>query len=153
MAKTPKIKRQWVKEEKRIVSLLYRKGLLKDFKITHFYWAEYNWFRSRKYKSKTNSYDGKRYRYPIYLPEVHYCTTDYWGESDEHSIVSTILDHLYWDHIDDEDWDPTSGEFPKSTFKCGMSRRQLIKYLEKLPTKVSDRKIDKLIRKQNREEY
>jgi hypothetical protein len=153
MAKTPKIKRQWVKEEKRIVSLLYRKGLLKDFKITDFYWAEYHWFRSRKYKSKTISYDGKRYSYPIYLPEVHYCTTDYWGESDEHSIIGTILDHLHWGNIDDENWDPTSGEYPKSTFNWSMSRRQFIKYLEKLPTKVSDRKIDKLIRKQNREEY
>lgn len=148
MATNPKIKRQWIKEEKRIVSLLYRKGLLKDFKITDFYWAEYHWFRSRKYKSKRT-----KYSFPIYLPEVHYCTTDYWGESDEHSIVSTILDHLYWSNIDEENFDPTSGEWLKSTFNKRMTRKQFIKYLEKLPTKVSDRKLDKMIRKQNKEEY
>jgi hypothetical protein len=152
MATNPKIKRTWIKQEKRIVRLLYRKGLLGDFKIRDLYWAEYNWFRSRKYKSKTNSYDGKRYKYPIYMPEVHYYTSDYWGEGDEHSIVGTVLDHLYWDNIDEENFDPTSGEWPKSLFNCGMSREQFIKYLSKLPTKVSDNKINKILKTKNIDE-
>jgi hypothetical protein len=153
MAKNPKIKRQWIKEEKQIVSLLYQKGLLEDFKITELYWAEYHWLNGKKYKSRTNSYDGKRYRYPVYVPEIHYCTTDYWGEADEYSIVNTILDHLYWDNIDDENWDETSGDFPKSTFNTRMTRKQFIKYLESLPTKVSDKKINKIIRRQSHLEY
>lgn len=152
MATNPKIKRQWIKEEKRIVSLLYRKGLLKDFKIEDLYWAEYHWFRGKKYKSRTNSYDGKRYRYPVYMPEIHYFYTDYWGEGDEYSVVSCALENLYWSNIDDEDWDSTSDEFPKSTFNMSMTRRQLIKYLESLPTKIKDKKINKVLNTQKIDE-
>lgn len=136
---TPKIKRRWIKQEKQIVYLLYRKGFLKDFKVKDFYWAEYNWFNKKLRKSK----DGK-YRYPIYMPEVHYFTTDYWGESDEHSIVRHVLDMLHWEHIDTTNWDSDSGEWPKSTFKR-MNRRQFIHYLKKLPTKVGDNKINKVL--------
>lgn len=140
MAQNPKIKRLWTKQEKRIVKLLYRKGFLKDFKITDLYWAEFNWFRSRKYKSKRTGYT-----FPMYMPEVHYMTTDYWGESDEHSIVETINDEFWWGHAEMENWDDTSGEWPKSTFPK-MTRQQFIKYLEKLPTKVNDNKINKLLK-------
>jgi hypothetical protein len=143
---TPKIKRRWIKEEKRIVYLLYIKGLLKDFKVSDFYWAEYHWYRKKCYKTKKNKYDGKRYRFPVYMPEIHYCTTDYWGESDEHSIVSHVLDMLHWEHVDMDNWDDTSGEWPKSTFKK-MNRSQFIHYLKKLPTVVSDNKINKLLKK------
>ncbi len=138
---TPKIKRRWIKEEKRIVYLLYRKGLLKDFKVSDFYWAEYNWLGKRLRKSKNN-----QYRFPIYMPEVHYYTTDYWGESDEHSIVSYVLDMLHWQHVDMDNWDDTSGEWPKSTFKR-MNRNQFIHYLKQLPTVVPDNKINKVLKK------
>lgn len=137
---TPKVKRKWVKDEKRIVRLLYRKGFLKDFKVTDFYWAEYNWFNKKKRKSSCG-----KYSYPVYMPEVHYFTTDYWGESDEHSIVSHVLDALHWGNIDTTDWDEESGEFPKSTFRK-MTRPQFIKYLQALPTKVSDNKINKILK-------
>ena len=145
---TPKIKRGWIKQEKRIVSLLYRKGFLKDFKVEDLYWAEYHWHNKKTYKSRTNTYHGKGYRFPLYMPEVHYCTTDYWGESDEHSIVSHVLDMLHWQHIDTTDWSPDSGEWPKSTFKR-MGRNQFIKYLEQLPTVVPDNKINKVLRRIN----
>lgn len=143
---TPKVKRKWVKEEKQIVYLLYRKGFLKDFKVSDLYWAEYHWNNRKTYKTKTNRYDGKRYRFPIYMPEIHYCTTDYWGESDEHSIVSHVLDMLHWQHVDMDNWDETSGEWPKSTFKR-MNRNQFIHYLKQLPTVVPDNKINKVLRR------
>jgi len=136
----PKIKRRWVKEEKRIVRLLYRKGFLKDFKISDLYWAEYNWLNNKKRKSSCG-----KYSFPVYMPEVHYLTTDYWGESDEHSIVSTIKETLYWGGIETENWDPELG-YPKSSFPK-LSRRQFIKYLEKLPTIISDNKINKIIKR------
>lgn len=138
---TPKVKRRWIKEEKRIVRLLYRKGLIKDFKVSDFYWAEYNWLGKRLRRSKDN-----KYRFPIYMPEVHYCTTDYWGESDEHSIVSHVLELLYWSDIDVSDWDETSGVFPKSNFKR-MTRPQFIKYLKGLPTTVNNNKINRVLKK------
>jgi hypothetical protein len=143
MASTPKIKRRWIKQEKQIVYLLYRKGLLKDFKVSDFYWAEYKWLGKRLRKSRDN-----KYRFPIYMPEVHYSTTDYWGESDEHSIVDHIMNFLWWEHADTENWDDTSGEWPKSTFKS-MNRNQFIKYLKRLPTVVPDCKINKVLNRTN----
>ena len=146
MATNPKQKRLWIKQEKRIVRLLYRKGLLSDFKVSDFYWAEYHWSNKKKYRSKHS-----KYRYPVYMPEVHYGTTDYWGEGDEHSIVDNILQSLFWENIDDENWDSTSGEWPKSTFPR-MNREQFIKYLSKLTTKVNNNKINKILKTQNIDE-
>jgi hypothetical protein len=147
MSCTPKIKRRWTKEEKRIVELLYKKGFIKgEFKLQDLYWAEYHWYNRKCYKSKHNSYDGKRYRFPIYMPEIHFCTSDYWGESDEHSIVDSVLERLHWEYIDTTNWDSDSGEYPKSKFKK-MTRANFIHYLEKLPTVVSDNHIKKVLRK------
>ena len=147
MSCTPKIKRRWTKEEKRIVELLYKKGFIKgEFKLQDLYWAEYHWYNRKCYKSKHNSYDGKRYRFPIYMSEIHFCTTDYWGESDEHSIVDSVLERLHWEYIDTTNWDSDSGEYPKSKFKK-MTRANFIHYLEKLPTVVSDNQIKKVLRK------
>lgn len=142
MANTPKIKRQWIKEEKQIVYLLYRKGLLEDFKLTDFYWAEFHRLK-KHYRSKN-----RKYKYSVYMPEIHFCTTDYWGESDEHSIVDSVRQTLYWENIDTTDWDVDSGEYPKSTFR-NIGRRQFIQYLKKLPTKVGDNKINKVLKNTN----
>jgi len=82
------------------------------------------------------------------MPEIHFCTTDYWGESDEHGIVDIVLQELYWEHVDTTNWDSDSGEYPKSTFKK-MTRGQFIKYLKGLPTKVGDRKINTILKRVN----
>jgi hypothetical protein len=147
MAHTPKIKRRWIKEEKQIVELLYKKGFIKgEFKLEDLYWASYNWYNKKCYKTKYNSYDGRKYKHPVYMPEIHFCTSDYWGEYDEHSVVSVVLDSLYWEHVDTTNWDSDSGEYPKSTFPR-MTRGQFIKYLKGLPTKVGDNKINKILKK------
>jgi hypothetical protein len=150
MARTPKIKRRWIKEEKQIVELLYKKGFIKgEFKLEDLYWESYNWFNKKCYKTKPNPYDGKRYRFPIYMPEIHFSNSDYWGESDEHSVVDAVLERLYWEHIDTTNFDPNSyDEYPKSTFPK-MTRGQFIKYLKGLPTKVGDNKIKKVLKKTN----
>ena len=139
---TPKIKRRWIKEEKRIVNLLYRKGFLKDFKVKDLYWAEYHRIK-KTYKSRN-----RKYKYSVYMSEIHYCTTDYWGESDEHSVVRHVLDMLHWQYVDTTNWNSESGEWPESTFKQ-MDRNQFIKYLKQLPTVVPDNKINKILRRRN----
>ena len=152
MAHTPKIKRRWIKEEKQIVELLYKKGFIKgEFKLEDLYWESYNWFNKKCYKTKPNPYDGKRYRFPIYMPEIHFSTSDYWGESDEHSVVDAVLERLYWEHVDMTNWDSDSGEYPVSTFPR-MTRGQFIKYLKGLPTKVGDNKIKKVLKKTNEDD-
>lgn len=142
---TPKVKRKWIKDEKRIVRLLYRKGLLKNFKIDDLYWEEYNRL-NRHYKSKPNKYDGKIYRFNIYMPEIHFATHDYWGETDEHSVVSYVLEHLYWSNVDTDNWDKVGDLWPKSTFPK-MNRQQFINYLRRLPTLVNDNKINKILKR------
>jgi hypothetical protein len=149
MAHTPKIKRRWIKEEKQIVYLLYRKGFMSvGLELKDLYWAEYHWYNRKTYKTKPNKYDGKRYRQPVYMREVHFCTRDYWGESDEHGVVDVVLEHLHWEHVDTTNWDSDSGEYPKSTFPR-MTRGQFIKYLKGLPTKVADKKINALLKRTN----
>ena len=132
----------WKKQEKRIVKLLYKKGFLTDFKIEDFYWAEFRWLRGKKYTSK------RGYKYPMYLPEVHFGTTDYWGEGNEHSLVDSIFDTLFWKNVDYDKWDKTSGEWPESTFS-NLTRPQFIKYLRGLPTKINDNKIRKILNLSN----
>ena len=147
MARTPKIKRRWIKEEKQIVYLLYRKGFMDGrWKLNDLYWAEYHWYNRKSFKTKHNLYDGRRYKHPVYMPEVHFCTSDYWGESDEHSVVDEVLQWLHWEHVDMANWD--SDEYPESTFPR-MTRGQFIKYLKGLPTKVGDKKINVLLKRTN----
>jgi hypothetical protein len=130
--------RKWVKDEKRIVRLLYRKGLLTDklkgYKLKDLYWAEYR-ASGRRYRS------GK-YKFSEYLPEVHFCTTDYWGESDEHSVVDSETEGFYWNNLlPDEE---ISDEYPKSSFKF-KGRVWFIKYLSKLKTVRNDSKINAVL--------
>lgn len=133
--------RRWVKQEKRIVKLLYKKGLLTNFKIEELYWAEYKWLRKKRYKGKSG------YKFPLYMPEIHFGTTDYWGEGDEHSLVDSFLEEIYWKHIDYNNWDETSGEYPKSNMK--LNRVQLLMYLKGLPTKINDNKIKRILNRSN----
>ena len=139
MSKNPKIKRTWIKEEKRLVYLLYRKGfILGDWKLEDLYWQEYHWHNRKCYNTKSNFYDGQKYRSPIFMPEIHFCTTDYWGESDEHSIVGYIKQML---SFEDMSYDEENNVYLDSKF-TKMSRAQFIKYLSGLPTKVADKKIN-----------
>lgn len=139
-----KAKRLWIKQEKRIIKLIYRKGLIPfDLKLNELYWAEYH-STNKRYKSKNG-----KYKHTEYLPEIFYGVSDYWGEWDEHGIVNMVMDVLYWKHTIPTDID--DGEYPKSTFKFN-GRQWFINYLSKLPTINHDNKINKLLRI-NRENF
>lgn len=132
--------RIWKKQEKRIVKLLYRKGLIEEFQLSDLYWAEYTLLHKRKRKH------GRKYRFNKYAPEIHFSTIDYWGECDEHSLVSSVIDRLYWENIND-DLDKCDLElkgYPKSTFNC-KGRNWFINYLQSLPTKRNDCKINAVL--------
>lgn len=120
------------KQEKRIVKLLYKKGFLKDFKLEDFYWESFKWFKT--YKSKMG------YRFPRYVPELHFSTVDYWDECDEHSVVDCVLNELFWDNAEfDEVYNYATSRFKIKT------REQFIKYLSDLPNKVNDNKIKRVL--------
>lgn len=118
------------KEEKRLVRLLYKKGLLKDFKLKDLYWNAYSILRTKKRKH------GRKHKSTVYLPEVHFCKTDYWGESDEYSIAS----HIYHNF----EYSINYGDF-ESPIIIRYSRIQRIKMLQKLPTVVNNNKIRKVL--------
>lgn len=130
MSKAQKIFR---KQEKRIVKLLYKKGLITDFSISEFYWCEHR--SLRHWKSHK----------PLYVPEVYFGSgPDYWGEYDEHELVYTIINRLYFENLK-KDTDAT-GAPQESSFKY-KGRRWFINYLKKLPTKVSDNKINRVVKR------
>ncbi len=127
--------RKWVKDEKRIVRLLYRKGLIKE---TDLYWAEY------RHSGRTIKSPNGKYRHTVYFPEVHYCTTDYWGECDEHSIVDSILDNMHWSDL--KPWDEKESTYPESNFKY-KGRAWFIRYLSKLKTVRNDSEINSILKR------
>lgn len=116
------------KEEKRLVKLLYKKGLLAYFDLKEFYWAAYHKQRAKKRKH------GRKFRGTVYFPEVHFCQTDYWGESDEHSIVNHIYGGV---EVVGED-----GNY----YLKSITRLKRIKLLQKLPTKINNNKIKSVLK-------
>lgn len=126
--------KKWIKDEKRIIKLMYRKGLL-DFDIDELYWESYH---PSKYK-----YDVSYGRIPTeYYPEVHFSQIDYWGECDEYGVSDTVQEGLYWDNIIGEVHDYDG--IPPSTYKK-KTRKDLIVYLSGLPTVINDSKINKVL--------
>lgn len=143
----PKSQRRWVKQEKRIVRLMYRKGLI-DMDINNLYWEAYT-LSGKKYKSKHSSK-----KYVEYLPEMYYAVADYWNEVDEISLVDSFIEHRTWMGIPMDQWGRLSGCLMEdvtemSDFKY-QGRQWLIKWLSKQPTVRCDHKINKILKVQER---
>lgn len=141
MSRTPKTNRVWNKQEKRIVKLLYRKGLLSG--PTNLYWASYK-SSGKRYKNK-----GSSFRWEGYLDEVYFCTWDYWGECDEHPLVEGVIDKLIADGISDGILEKCGYDFYKAMSHSSFQykgRRWFIKYLEGLSTVRHDSKINKVLK-------
>lgn len=150
---------KWVKTEKRIVRLMYRAGLLdnhfvkkqwvrgrgyvtvKPFDV--FYWEHYH----QLHKIDWNKSHGGL---PPYMPEVHYCETDYWGESDEHAVTGILDFGLCKCPIIDEE----TGDYlpPCKHYKLALkSRYRLIVLLKTFPVKRNDHGINKVLNRREPE--
>lgn len=142
MSKNFKVVRAWKKQEKRIVLLLYRKGLL-SIPIENLYWAKY-----KRYGKKFRSKYSKR-KLECFLPEIYYSTWDYWGEFDEHPLVDDIIDRLTGDGIPDDIFEECGYDYFRamrySSFQY-KGRKWFIKYLSSLPTVRKDSKINKFLK-------
>lgn len=143
--------RKWVKEEKRIFRLLFRTGILlhhgpdtRGQSLDEFYyWQGYRRARIRKRKH------GQKYRHAIYLPEIHYSTTDYFGEADEYAIIPRVIDYLYWGSVSkDWEYDSESGAWPPSEFKY-RGRKWFIGWLEKQPVINISTKVNRVLKIRN----
>lgn len=131
--------RKWVKDEKRIVKLLYQKGLIKDSELSGYYWQDYRTGKRPRRKNKNG------YRWTDRLPEVHYWTTDYFGESDEHSLVDFVIDGLYWGQSYENGYDEYGMPNIESNFKY-KGRSAFIKHLELMPTINRSSRINSLLK-------
>lgn len=141
MSRTPKIDRAWNKQEKRIIRLLYRKGLL-PVEVSQLYWASYK-PTNKKYRNK-----GSKFSWSGYRDEAYYCTYDYWGECNEHPVIDEFIEVTTWGNIPDgviKDCDDMWKVYSLSTFQY-KGRKWLIKYLSLLPTVNCDSKINKALK-------
>jgi hypothetical protein len=131
--------RRRIKEDKRIIILLYRKGklaLLCD--INQLYWESYN-FIGISPKGKH-----PKYRRLMYLAEIHFSTTDYFGETDEHAVVDMHLEYKFWEHAG-EDW---ADMFEITASIRNYNRKQLIRDLKSLPNvKYGSKEINYILRR------
>lgn len=131
-----KCQRKWVKQEKRIVKLMYRKGLI-DHYLEMLSWGE------------LTCLDSKRKNMFVYLPEIVYWTCDYWGEWDEHRLVDGVIDDIIWSDADYEELEGVYnpyGLIEKSKYIHLKSRKRFIEYLESLPTVRNDHKINWILK-------
>lgn len=148
MSRTPKSNRIWNKQEKRIVRLLYRKGIM-NVDVPELYWAALKKCNNKQYRN-----NGSSCNWPGYLDEVYYCTWDYWGECDEHPLIDSILTRLTSEGISDKVFEECGYEFYKAMQQSSFQykgRKWFIRYLETLPTVRCDAKINKALKINNKQ--
>lgn len=117
---------------------MYRKGIFKllDVDIKSLDW-EYL-CRGKRLRKR----EGKRkYSYNEYLPELHSCWSDYWGEGDSQSVIDFFRDYLFWETAKsfNEEGFPVDSKYIKKV--------ELIKYLSELPTKIHDSKFNNILKR------
>ncbi len=131
-----------IKDEKRILKLMYKKGFFETLGINleNVAW-EYLLYGKRQRRIKGKN----KYAFRECLPELHVWTQDYWGEGDSSSVIGILKDHIYFGNTDiydyDEDGFPLNSKFPETN--------DVINYLLKLPTKNNDSKFNKFLIRNN----
>lgn len=112
--------------------------------ISELYWESYRRF-GKRYKNKKFTYG----KLDNYLDEIYFATFDYWGECDEHGLVSWIIKQLTWNNIPNQFYDPMADDlwevYNQSNFKF-KGRRWFMRYLKSLPTVRCDSKINKVLK-------
>jgi hypothetical protein len=129
--------RKHLKDEKRILKLMYSKGVFETLGI---YLKDLAWEYLLQGKRKRRRGENK-YAFRECLPELHVWTQDYWGEGDSNSVVEILKQHIYYGntHDLDEDGFPLNSKFPKTN--------DVIAYLLKLPTKHNDSKFNRFLKR------
>lgn len=126
-----------LKDEKRILKLMYKKGIfdLLNIDIKNLGWEYLLCGKTKRVRKGKNIYD-----YKDYLPQLHEWTKDYWGEGDSFSIVGMLKDYLFWEtaeQFDIESGFPLNQKYPTT--------KTLINYLNKLRTVNNDSKFNKFL--------
>lgn len=127
--------RTHIKQEKRILKLMYKKGIFDLLRVDI---KRLGWeflLEGRKGRRRKGEYS-----FSDYLPQLHSYTCDYWGEWDSDSIISNYQEYLFW---------TTGSEFTDMGYPEDgliLNRHQLIKYLKALPIKRNDSKFNSILK-------
>ncbi len=124
-----------LKDEKRILKLMYKKGIFETLGIDL---KDLGWEYLLTGKRLRKRKDKREFSFHEYLPELHIFTKNYWDEGDSYSVVKCLKDYIYFTETDnDEDGFPLNTKYPEN--------RDIINYLLKLPTKRNDNNFNKFL--------
>lgn len=130
----PKVLRSRIKRDKRILRIMYRKGLLDTWMDSGIHWAAYN------------SHNERLDHNHLYQIELFYWIGDYWGEWDERELISDVIDNHICDLLNPNDeYFKIEKEFYDWHRKHNTFRK-IMSYLRSLPTKRSDSGINKYLK-------
>ena len=123
-----------LKDEKRILKLMYKKGIfeLLGINLNDLSWETLEYGKRQRRRNR-------KYAFRDYLPELHVWSQDYWGEGDSNSIVSYYKQYYFWEYAKerDEDGYPINVKYP--------TNKILIDFLSKMPTKNNDSKFNRFL--------
>jgi len=117
--------RKHLKQEKRIIKLLYRKG----------------WFTRRLGLCGFDDLQDCEWSWIdwSFMPEFHIVLKDFNMEWNSRSVIESAIEKIWFDNSKEED----DYGYP---LEAQMTKNKLIKYLKTLPTVVSDSKINKYLK-------
>ncbi len=123
-----------LKDEKRILKLMYKKGI---FELLGIDLKDLAWELLKDGKRQRRR--KRKYAFRDYLPELHVWSQDYWGDGDSNSVVDCYKDYYSWTYATEHDEDgwPLNMKYPTNSF--------LISFLSKMPTKNNDSKFNKFL--------
>jgi len=129
--------RKHLKDEKRILKLMYRKGIFELLKINI---NSVSWEYLLRGRKGRRGKGRSKYGIRQYIPELHTFWTDYWGEGDSCSVIENFKNHLHWEGCGEVD----EVGFPTSKYP---TKEYLFKYLKSLPTIKNDSKFNIVLRR------
>lgn len=131
-----KVYRKHLKDEKRILKLMYKKGIIDSlgFNLDNLGWEYFlPYKRTRKRKGD------RKWTFSEYLPQLHEYTVDYWGEGDSYSIVEYYKQCVHYEisEVDEDSLFPT-GKYPSNSF--------MIKHLRGMRTVKNDSRFNRFLK-------
>jgi len=117
------------KHSKIIAKLALSKNLIDKKFYDELYFEAFKSYGKPKRKSKSG------YGFDRYYIELHYCTCDYWGEWDEHSLIDYIRDLFFYGS---NAFDTVTGQ-PVKPVKYFSSTKEIIKHLRNMKSKDGEK--------------
>ena len=123
-----------LKDEKRILKLMHKKGILELLEI-NYEDLSWEWFLDGKRERRRK----RKYAFRDSLAQLHIHSQDYWGEGRCESVVSIFKEYYWFEFAKERE----AEGYPKNTIYP--TNKILVDYLLKLPTKNNNSKFNKIL--------